>query len=383
MKKIYNQGFVTLIFILAIALIATLILMIGQSRLFLALQRGQSFSDTLIAGYQAESEINDVLYRLITGRTGGLTFPYSKNLGENFKLEASSKTIDGSQTIDIISTRSFAVSQIQAQINSSSLTTYEQVEIAIMVDCSGSMDNGAGPGFSGSRMQAQSAAVINFLTAVNNLENKDNISVGLGAFSTNKNWVTTERGTRISPTNKVPIPEIIRTVQTRFGSDRRSSAACLSALGTFDNQDTNIGGGYTFMNDYFATRPSTVKKVQILITDGEPNSSNTYPKCSARDTNDNEEAGYQFLTCALTDTTKTWNGVQPGVRDPEILTYGVTVLNPASKRVNDIFRNTIGPDNYYTATFASRLSDITTDIFDKIVSGGFFITIKRVIPEAN
>lgn len=380
MKK-NNAGIVTLIFILLMAVLATLILIVGQSRLLLAIQRSRASSDNLIANYSAESEINDLLLRLSKGfftENDFNQFPITKSLDNGALILEIDGRIEGTnQILTVTARRSFAVSKIQAVRAVATAGQVTPVELMLMLDCTQSMDSNAGAGDGTTRMYQQKQAAINFVEQIRDHPNGDFVKLGLGVFTVTPRWVQTASGTNITPFNNIGFDTIINTIEARFGNTKATSSAC-NGLDIY----TSIGSGYTFAQDYFAQSPLTNhKKVEVLITDGEPNSRIVYPACPpSTQCTRCETEGYNFLECAITDINTRWDVVNFGIRNPDITAYGVTVLKPESSRIRQLFEEAIGSSNYYNATTADQLEGILEDIFNQVITTLSKTTISRVIP---
>ncbi len=377
-----NRGIVTLIFILLMAVLATLILVVGQSRLLLAIQRSKSSSDNLITSYSAESEINDLLLRLSKGvltQADFSSFPITKTLDEGkLVLEINGRIEGSNQILDVTARRSFAVSKIQAIRAIQTAQNITPVDLILMLDCTGSMGSSSGQGQTTTRMQELKKAALNFVQGIANDPNGDFINLGLGVFGTNAAWVTTASGQNITPTNQISFNNIIDTINTKFNSTRQNSSACLAV-----QDNTSIGSGFTFAQDYFGVNNAPLrKKVEIVITDGRPNTRIPYPACPPSiscPTLCTTEAE-NFLRCAITDTNTRWDVVNFGVRDPNITAYGVTVLNPASNQITQIFQTALGVSNYFNATTADQLTGILDSILTRIATSASKTIISRVIP---
>jgi hypothetical protein len=373
MNKTNNKGLVTLIFILIIALIATLILIVGQSRLLVALQRGKSSSDVLLANYQAESEINDVLYKIVKGYEERRVFNYDRSLPGNFTLRVDSHEVDGIQVIDATSSRSFAVSKVRATIGGTSTTTSPDADLILALDCTGSLDarqNGQ------TLMSYLKSSALDFVKQIAASPTHENMHLGVLVFTRTQAWARTASGVEISPQARVPYSTIVSTLESGLGDTRGTSTLC-NLVPESSGGNTNIGGAYVFAQNYFeANRVPNVNQVEVLITDGRPNRVSTEPRCPTTSPD-------LFLKCAITKTDTRWDATHFGIRNPEIIAYGVTVMTSPPSEVVTIFRNALGVDNYFNASNANQLSNILTNIGGRIIERQSVISIKRIIPEAQ
>ncbi len=378
-----QSGLVTLIYIFIVALVATLILIIGQSRLLLALSRNKSASDSLITSYRAEYEINNFLIQFANGTLNASDFnrfPITKSLGDGFSIKAEGEIDGNEQILTVTAKRAFAVSKIKAVRAVADAGEITPVDMTLMIDCTGSM-NSKDTGQTTTRIQEAKKAALSFVNQIASHPNGDFIRMGLGVFSEEAAWLRTSGGVDITPDNNVSFSQITQAINSQFNTTREDSPACRRIA----EASTSIGSGYVFAHDYFAQSSTTHKKVEVLITDGVPNSRILYPACppSVACSGTCEREAQDFLRCALTEKTKKWDAFNFGVRDPSITAFGVTIISPSAPLVEDIFVDTIGAGNYFNITRSNQLSGILDIIFDKVISTVSSITISRVIPVAE
>jgi hypothetical protein len=375
-----QSGIVALIYIFIMAMIITLIMIIGESRLLLSLQRGRSSTDTILTTYQAEYEINNQLLRLISGKLTSddfRQFPNTKSLyNGNFIVTINGRISGTDQILEVTAKKQFAVNKIQAVRSVQEAQEVKPIDLVLMIDCTHSMREPSGAASGTTRMQEAKKAALSFVNQIRSHPNGDFIRMGLGVFGTDAAWVKTSDGRDITPTNGVSLNDVYNSISTKFNSTREDSTACAAV-----RDYTSIGSGYTFVQDYFDASTSKNKRVEVLITDGEPNTRIEYPKCPvSRFCQGCLKEAQDFLRCALTENTKRWDLFNFGVRNPNITAYGITILSPRAPLVEDIFNNTIGTANYYNATTADQLSGILDSIFDKVISSLSTINISRIIP---
>jgi hypothetical protein len=172
-------------------------------------------------------------------------------------------------------------------------------------------------------MESQIDAVIGVLEELKLTAGSESINIGLSVFAESAKWLEADKKA-VRPDADLPIDEIVGVLETEFanggskgstdlglnehGVDITASPACVG-LGDF----TNAGMGLVFMHDYFDSpqSSSTAKKVELLVTDGEPNASSAYPACHlAFDCPGNDTScqpyARDFVRCALQKEGETW-----------------------------------------------------------------------------
>ena len=132
-KKARNRGAASIVFILLLSVFVFFILLVAQSQVLLSIKRSASTIDTLRATYDAESEVNDVMARVIGGYIDITSFDGSVKIIGDTRLEIDSGKDEGAQEEIIIVTarRANAVSRVKAvrKIESIGNRMYKQKEI--------------------------------------------------------------------------------------------------------------------------------------------------------------------------------------------------------------------------------------------------------------
>lgn len=398
------KGFISLLFILFMAIVASFILTIGYSRILLALQRSKGTTDSLITSYKAESEINDLLARLIKNYLSENSFPFSETttLPDGTRVEVSGQSAGDEQTLVVTARRSFAVSEIKAIRLLALKSVTNNVDIILVLDCTSSMRLSSGrtvPEVT-TKIYELKLATLNFLDSLANHEHSDLFRVGVVVFGMDAKWLKNYSGQDVTPDSGLTLAQVRNAVDLGFGRGWDSSAACKTIM-----DGTSIGSGFVLAQDFFkAHKYLSTKQVEILITDGEPNSREPYAACppnvfcpvSNRCGSRNpygwdcpldygrncEQYAISFLECSLADMNTLWDGIHRGARDPEVNAYAVTILGGRpSDEVLRIFNSY--PKKYFDAQYAYKLSGILKEVFEDIISSFSTISITRVIPVAE
>jgi len=393
--KYQQKGLVSILFILFMAIVASFILTIGYSRLLLALQRGRSVVDSLITSYRAESEINDLLARLIEGYLTQKDFDFSDSvtLADGTRVDSRGRISGAEQILTVSARRSFAVSEIQAVRTIKTQKTIKSVDVILILDCTSSMDERVTlpDGKISTIMAEQKKAALNFVESMILHEDRSLFRLGVVVFGSNAaSWIYDAKNVAVTPDNGFSLEEVREAIDINFGNSRekssvfyRPSRACQRV-----NDGTSIGSGFVFAQEYFDTkREEGRKQVEILITDGRPNSRIAYDKCPPSTTcgvlgpvsctkPDYPEA-HNFMRCALADSNTRWDG-NYGVRNPQIDAYSVTIFETPSGEAVDIFQ--AYSKAYFNASRAHELTGILEKIFETIVESLSTISISRVIP---
>jgi len=394
--KVRERGAALLLYVVLITILMMLLLVSTQSLLRLSLKRNLSSIDNLLVGYQAESEVNDFLAKLVAGYittsdlSSGITFDKAIS-GTVLSLEATGVTTGNkeTQTVSVTARRSSAVSKIVGIRDIVSTTNASDVEIALILDCTSSMDSYANPSHPelGSRFKQERIAATNSLIdGIEALPNKDKYHLGLGIFGLNStwvdaSWVTGGDSVILTPDNDLNLSDMRNIIENGI-TDKRNNGVC-----THVNNYTNIGAGYKLANDYFATQTGNSKKVVILISDGEPNSReaddtsclpsihcvSAGPMCVA------ESQAYMRCQLADSDTFIVESGYF-GRRDPLVDSYGITIYSDVNPEVQDIFRNYGSTNGYFNAANATELPALLDKILNVIVEKNSSFTLQRVIP---
>lgn len=386
-----NQGAVTLIYMSLITLISVLLLTIGYSRFMLALKRSEAFYDSIQTSYRAESEINNFLAQLIGGYLTSDNFPISEEMtfGDT-RVSIDAWIEDNSQIIDVTASRFFAVNKIRAVRQAESAGSLNSAEMILTLDCTGSMGSSSGSGEGTSRLQEQTKAVLGFIDNLADSDYAENARVGVAVFGRNANWLTDSSGHQVRPDAGMSIAEVRQAVVDGFtnpsGSAQLSRSRDQSICTSLVDDGTNIGAGINIMNTYFENNPleeEDIKLVEILISDGEPNSYISENRCLSKPgcTICSGSAAYDplnYLKCTLSDWDTEWMSGRIGMRDPEIDAYVVTVFrSPPAGVVSAIETYST---QYYNAAYAHQLSEILEDIFENIQQSFARTTISRIIP---
>lgn len=378
-KFFTKKGAVTVIFLAVVALVLTLLLAATQSRLLLSLRRSQSASDILVATYQAESEVNDIMARLAGGYLENASIPRTiKNIGD-IRIEIEGTQQGGTQVVTVTALRGLAVGKVQAVRRVQSVEEVNEVEVVLMLDCTGSMDASSGT-VGQTRFDAQEAAAVSFINQVEALPDSDKFKIGVGVFGVSSEWLT-YNGVEIKPNSGHTYSQIASAIQDGFSGKWKDSPVC-ARVG--DDPGTNVGLAYRHAHDYLKTsKRDGIKQIEIVITDGDPNSrsvDNECPPSIACSLNCNAQAK-NYLRCTLADK----NTFVPelgynGARDPDVDAYAAIVLDKPPADVPPIFQNYASENGYFPATRANQLTGIMSEILNRIVEDRSDITIKRIIP---
>ena len=429
-------GFVSYSMVLLIAMISVLIVSLIQSRLLLSVYRRQSLSDTLINEYAAESEIYDIFTRVVTYSA---TFPpdYTQPLvdGTQLTVDTEEDPVTHDQAVTVTARRPYAVTILRGERSQTVTTVIDRVEIILSLDCTGSMNSDSGTGAS-TRFDELKNATLAFIDAVETNPDHARFYVGLSVFGLDAAWVDANpiapTGDYLVPTNDMT--RVRNAVTQGFGSTQSTSPACNPLMDT-----TSIGSGFAFSRDYFKNNPipppESVKRIQLLVTDGEPNARMPYADCDGAsfsppyfcpfiryhcpgrylentkvpqwqcsnvtlascmaDPTDDITTGTSvtcseclapardFLRCTLAKTGVSYTEpsgftYSAGIRDPEIDAYAVTIYAGVSDEVRGIF-NTYAT-KYFELANASNLTPILEDIFNDIVTGVSNFRLRRIIP---
>jgi type II secretory pathway pseudopilin PulG len=432
MKTRRQGGAATLLYLMIMAVVISLLSAITFSRLMGSLKRSQSQADTVVATYEAESEINDLLARLTANFIPETSFPisYSKNIGGttiNVKGTQSGQT----QNIIVTSQRSFAVSRIEATRKIDSVREVDNVDMILSLDCTGSMDAGAdceNCNSKPSRFDSQKDAADNFVSKLAEISRAGTYSgrfnLGIVVFGVDSKWLT-YNGVEVTPKSGLTYDQIRAALAQGFGSTRATSPACTGLMDA-----TSIGTAFATSHQYFsANKKPKTKQVEIVITDGEPNSRIPYPACGPSvfcpgfpkdpqgnnyceqnsegwscykydqyksgpwDSDNFNQTAYDtceplakdFLSCTIASKDTTippiqGQGVRNGARDPDVDAYAVTIFTNPPRDVVSIFNSYLTQNGYYNATRASQLKNILNNVLNEILRDRSTITIKRTPP---
>ncbi len=381
-------------------MISVLILILGYSRYLLARKRNISLNDSLLTSYGAESKINDLLMRLRSGYLTSEDFPLdwsTSGEGTEFHIEGS-ETGDG-QVVTVTANRSYAASGVRATRFLASEQGVGEVEVVLSIDCTESMKESSGMAGT-TRLEELKKAVILFLDNIEEYGIADSFHLGVEAFQYNVAWLRTADGREIKPNSGITIPEIRQAIEEGIERFPADSPACSYTYG-----HTSVGSGFMFANIYFRDNPPVsplAKRIEILITDGRPNSRIPYDRCppsyfcpSDRGHCDSEvnnpehwlcspsvsgclPYAIDFVRCTLADTNTLWKGTNYGDRDPSVDAYVVTVFESPIPEIENVFADYA--THYYPIEYAYQLSDAFEEIFGEVVEDLSKITIERIIP---
>lgn len=411
-KSKNQRGAALLLYLIILTFFIALLMTTTYSRLLLSLKRAESSTDAITASYRSESEVFDVLARL----SGGYLTQNPLNIYE-VKQDGSTKlTIKGSQaenvqTVTVSVDKPFASSQIVGTrtLDTITQTSQSNIEIMLALDCTGSMDSAADSLVPGgpTRFDALENAATKFVDTIASRSDSSKFKVGVSVFAIDHKWLS-YKGQNVSIESGLSLSDVSMAIHDGFSSRRADSSACIDTIG-----GTSVGTPFAFLNDYLKGRKSSsTKQIEIVITDGIPNSRIPYagcapsyycpgsnlPTCTSNKygwtcpSNASEPVcttyGIDFLRCTVADNkTKLPNSTSYGVRDPDINAYAVTILGtPTSSEIAsfnsvvNIFNTYLGASNYYNAKEASSLSSILDAIYTDIISKHETITIKKVTP---
>src|SRR3989344_5004530 len=388
-----QEGITTLILLMLLSVVSIFIITLIQSRIILSLRRSLSAADTILSTYAAESEINDVLARIVGGyeNVGDLD-DYEKDL------------IDGSHLIvDFATTqRPYAVSKIKAErtIPREFVTTAENIEIVLVMDCTGSMGSKARQGSQTTRFYEQREAVKSFVKGVMDLPDSDRFTLGVVVYGYTTSWYKDASGAELkSLSGMANFQKLYNEAHSGFGNPpetdlniRREDTRCPSLVEDY----TNTGAGLRKAEDYFNDINQDVSKAIVLVTDGIPNSKTKDSFCPNNINCHGSNAGCfddarDYLRCRIADSGSQYlsevsNRSFFGVRDPNVKVYAVTVLDsPKNNEEEEIFTKTVGifsqySNSYYNLTNATQLTQILESFLEEIIKENSVITIERIIP---
>ncbi len=387
---LHHKGIVSILFVLLMAIIATFILIIGQSRILLAIQRGKSMSDILIGTYHAESKLNDLILKLAKNTINKNDLGTS-TLADGTTLDITEKKKGNERTITITATRPFAVSGLEAIQDFTPGKSIDSLELILNIDCTGSMNYYDPPNQSQYTLfDREKIAAMHFIDLLIDQKQKDpakTIKLGLAAFKIDARWI-------INPTEDLGL--VRSSVDAGMKSDTRVSSACVGLL-----ENTSIGSAFVLSNSYFRTveKDPNTKQAVVTISDGRVNASEPNVQCGSfycpytwtctppngwqctRDSSGKYIQGdacrpyaLDFLRCSLDST-----GL--GDRDPKTDAYMVTVLADYSQigAEEQIFNKYA--TKYYNTTRGDDLASILEYIFQDITAGFTKTTIKKITPQ--
>lgn len=433
-----SSGAVNLLMMIFISIVAILVVATIQSRLLLQIRRLHSLSDILIADYDAESQIYDMVaglyYPNFTFPNGKTTLPL---LSDGTKITVIYNDYGTTKLINITAERPFAVTKFEAIRQLTYVSSGpEEIEVALSLDCTSSMTSLACPTCTTTRMEELKKALDIFL---DDISKYSNAHLGVSVFALNSNWMLMKDATGaevfITPDKKIPAAQIKQAVDSLdygFGkysekNNIHGSPACQKANLL---PHTSIGSGLSFLHDFYQITPPepNTKRIEIVITDGKPNSRIPHPQCypeeaylphsendlccpegskcsqtksisggvawSCFDTSGCDKGGdceneiaEDFLRCTAASTDVLWSSEYAqekfgldqkyfGARDPNIDLYAITVFELNS--TSDVYQllNSYST-KYYPLANAAQLSSALSDIITKISEISSILTIRK------
>src|SRR3990172_9829508 len=387
-----QEGITTLILLMLLSVVSIFIIMLIQSKIILSLRRGFSSGDTILSSYISEAEINDVLARIVGEYENVDNLEdYLREFPDGSVLEVEFKNLPTLQTIIATTRRPYAVSKIKAERAISQSQGSGEVEIVLILDCTGSMNSLARSGGTTTRLTEEKRATLAFVDAIRNLPDADRFYVGVVVFGARADWYKDESLTvDFKPeSGYVNLTNLYNEIDAGFRPLREDSRCSRIVPAT-----TNTGSGVRLANNYFDYSPHVnAGKVEVVITDGLPNAREVEDKCpiSVKCSSCKAEAR-DFLRCELTPQDLTYvsevtGSTYNGVKDMSIETYAVTVLANSTDdnflKTVAIFSNTDWVKRYFNSADATRLTEILESFLEEIIEESSVITIQRVIPGTN
>ncbi len=424
--KLLQSGAVNLLLVMFMVVVATIIIATIQSRLLLSIFRSRSQSDVLIASYDAESAVNDVLARVLGNYPGVLpiNIPYNPplqsglTLGDGTIVSMTATQSGTTQTIDVTARRPYGVSQIQGVRTLSAAGSSGKADIILMLDCSGSMGTDAiyGDSSSGTRFEAERRAALEVVDSLNKPENVGNVRIGVIYFGGYSAWLTDASGD-LTPTDDYNrLHAAIESGLSGRGPGVSPLCGPLLALHAAFASGTDLGAPLVMAYQYMTTvADSTIHKIGILITDGAPNARIVYPQCPVSvDCRYLSNAAtcvpkaIDFLRCTLADTRTPFSGLGVpgnGVRDPSVDLYAAMTIQTPDAQCTDFTQyNSRGalcgettwqvqqtfdafnqflthtPEHFYNNSNANLIASNLQIILQQISTTVGSITIRRIVP---
>lgn len=384
MMRRFQKGAITAIFLAVVVLVLTLILAATQSQLLLSVRRSQSAADILIATYDAESEVNDIMAKLIGGYLKDANMPrFIKNIGD-VRLEIEGQDLGETQILTVTAFRGFAVGKVQAVRRIASTAEVNSVDLTLMLDCTSSMnatDAQAGCTESAcpTRFDALRQAAVNFVNALDASADSEKFNLGVGIFGRSAAWLQ-YNGTDITHSSGLSMGQISEAINTGI-TRMRGNGQCGRVL-----DGTSIGTAYRFAHDSLSgLKRAGAKQIEIVITDGVPNSrledAQCPPSLACGPATSCEPAAKNYLRCTAADKNTFVSEIgYNGVRDPDVDAYAVTIFGSPPTDVVTIFQKYATSEGYYNASRAGELTRILEGILVKILEDRSTVTVKRVIP---
>ncbi len=384
-----QAGVSSLVFLLFLTLLATIFISVIESRLLLSTQRGQARYDTVKSDYASESEIYDILTRLLSNQiTYNDMGEYKKILADKTDVSLTKTKSGDTEMYTITATRPYAVSKIQVDrtLSTKERKIVDNVELIFILDCSSSMD---------SLIKDLRIALIDFLIAISKSEDSSKFHIGIISFAAYAGWTQTSTGVKIKPNNTYTIEEFLTLVNYLFpnGKTRLNSPGCNNVFAEYNppNKIGTSGSGYgeplTLAHEYFNLTPPLPQgqRIEVLIGDGQDNKRSNFTKCVGAGqpfycncyTTEARSSDHTYTACTIADNqTKVLipkDIKQNGIRDKNVSLYSVIIKSGT-------------PAPYYTYSTqvyskqnSSELSDILVNILNKIAIPFSDISIHRLI----
>ena len=398
-----QEGAAILLFVSLMTVLMILFFAMFQSVSISSLRRSMAVSDTVKSIYEAESEVNDIFARFMLGYTiGEDEIPPE---GKEIKIGDTTLFIkvteqDGVQEVEVTVGRLYATNKLRGVRESGSEIT--DIDIILGLDCTASMNDPARDGCTGSdcdtRFDALKKAVEQFVISIKKFDYSDHVHLGILVFRDEAAWLE-HGGVEVKPNSRLPLDQMWEAVDDGFGSIQQESSACYLVSGT-----TSVGAPYAKAHEYFDGQRvlgSQNLQVEIVITDGDPNSKNSLgspDKCNPDKEclviNDGSVCiphARNMLRCVLA-TKDRWiteyeeaQGATPqeqyGIRDPAIDAYGVTIYSEVSTDVQTIYKTYLDDENHYVGIDdANMLGEKLDIILEKVLREYSNIRFYREIP---
>ncbi|MEK9200838.1 MAG: hypothetical protein AAB909_02575 [Patescibacteria group bacterium] len=387
-----KKGIATLISVFLVAMVGVFVVTAWQSRLLLSVHRSQALVDVLVAGYTAESRINDLLAKFLGGYPSAFVFPFETNeiLSDGTELDTIGTQEGNVYTMDVITRRQFASTSLrlvrEAQVSSKSL--YDQVDMVLNIDCTGSMNTRADASCSGTscttRLHEARVAALAFVDEVESFNASGELPLlrlGLSTFGITNKWI-------MQPTQDLVL--LRSKIINQFRDRQQDSEACAAPL---NSGGTNVGGSLEFLHNFFATNypvpDDRLKKIEIVITDGEPNTNNLNSNGVAMNycgalagcnfNNPCVASAHTYSACNLGRTDVVVSEINKyGLRDPNVDAYLVTISTQVPRSTKDMLEKYA--THFYDAVNATDLADILQTLFGDILSDYSSISFGRLRP---
>ncbi|OGD02003.1 hypothetical protein A3E17_05030 [Candidatus Amesbacteria bacterium RIFCSPHIGHO2_12_FULL_48_14] len=385
-----HKGAVSIILVAVVTMLAVFLLAGWQSRILLSVLRQEVLSDMLKVGYNSESEIYDIVARFVGDYPEAFSFDFDtqRTLDDGTKMRVVGIKTGEKTELTVTANREYAtnVLKLSKEDVSTGEDIYDRARIVVNIDCTGSMNGKADASCSGSgcttRIHEAKAAISGFAQAVKtyNDEGRDPpLELGLATFGVENKWVA-----ELTP----DIRSVIDAITSQFGDTTQASQACQNV----NTGGTSIGSGFRFLNEYVEIgRNERIKDIEILVTDGNPNStektattaatycgvlvpctfSSTDPRCVPD--------SKKYTACNLgTSGTFVDEIGKNGLRYPKVDAYPVTISVDVSQEVKDLLAKYATKS--YDAVNATELGDRLEEIFGQIITTVKVFRIRKIVP---